>query len=221
VLIAVVVAIRRNKKAQTPTTMTDDATAVAQAITTGAVDPTATTTTTSTTATTEEEEEGATTTAASSSAPSSAFDLDHIQSLICGAFDPFITLKEDPPPPAGFIRQEGDTFLCTNGASKPDEPLLQYTSAGPSVATLYQSFEYGVQRNPQAPCLGKRPTSTSASYEWATYEKVQADAAKLGSYLKDLGVTPGQRVGLSGKNAPDYLTAIQACFWAGATTVCM
>ena len=147
--------------------------------------------------------------------------LDQIQSLFCAVLDPFtkglVEEPQEPPAPAGFM-QDG---ILRNGASKPGEELLQYTSAGESITTLYQSFEFGAQRQPDAPCLGKRPSATAPSYEWVSYASVRTDAEKIGSYLKDLGVEPGQRIGLSGKNAPEYLTAIQGCFWAGATAVRM
>lgn len=144
----------------------------------------------------------------------SAFDFNHVSQMFCGAFDPFVTLKEEPPPPAGFWHEE----TLRNGAMKGGEDLLKFTTAGDSVKTLFQTFEYGVQRNPQAPCLGKR-TSPTSPYSWKTYSQIQSEAENIGSFLKSVGVTPGQRVGLSGKNAPEYLTAIQGCFWAGATTV--
>ena len=169
-----------------------------------------------------------------------SFDFDSLHSWVCGAMDPFIngimttTPKETPPPPAGFWQppapkqNEGDDD--NNSTSTDDVPtlrnsdlqvgedLVRYTSAGESVKTLFQSFEWGVKRNPRAPCLGKRKTAKS-QYTWKTYGQIQIEAEKIGIYLKGLGVTQGQRVGFSGKNAPEYLTAIQGCFWAGATTV--
>ncbi len=172
--------------------MSDDTGAITQVDATGAVEP--------------KDEEKRT---------ASAFDYSHIQSLICGAFDPFVSLKEKPLLPGGFLDKNG---ILRNDALKHDEPLLQYTSAGESVATLFQAFEYGVQRNPDAPCLGKRK-SVDSPYEWVSYASVQADASKIGTFLKSLGLARGERVGLSGKNAPEYLTAIQACFGAGITTV--
>jgi len=171
-----------------------------------------------------------------------SFDFDYLQSLVCGAIDPFIngitttTPKEAPPPPAGFwqapIPKETDDDDNNNSSScsrddvptlrnsdlQEGEDLVRYTTAGESVKTLFQSFEWGVKRNPRAPCLGKRKTATSP-YTWKTYGQIQVEAEKIGIYLKSLGVTQGQRVGFSGKNAPEYLTAIQGCFWAGATTV--
>jgi AMP-binding enzyme len=169
-----------------------------------------------------------------------SFDFDSLQSWVCGAIDPFIngmmttTPKETPPPPAGFWQpptpkqNEGDDD--NNSTSTDDVPtlrnsdlqvgedLVRYTSAGESVKTLFQSFEWGVKRNPRAPCLGKRKAA-KAHYTWKTYGQIHIEAEKIGIYLKGLGVTQGQRVGFSGKNAPEYLTAIQGCFWAGATTV--
>jgi hypothetical protein len=136
--------------------------------------------------------EGGTTTTKSSS----AFDFDHVQSLICGACDPFVALKEDPPSPVGFVQEHGA------------ELFLPFTPAEESsVATLLQSFESGAKAN--------------LYYEGATYASIQADSTYLGSFFKDMGGTPGQRIGLSGKDALlEYLTAIQeACYSACATTV--
>ena len=166
-----------------------------------------------------------------------SFDFDYLQSWVCGAIDPFINVitttnpKEAPPPPAGFWQaptpkqnddanssSSNDVPTLRNSDLQEGEDLVRYTTAGESVKTLFQSFEWGVKRNPRAPCLGKRKTATSP-YTWKTYGQVQVEAEKIGIYLKSLGVTQGQRVGFSGKNAPEYLTAIQGCFWAGATTV--
>ena len=148
-------------------------------------------------------------------ASTSAFDFNQVQSLFCGSLDPLGIWREDPPPPGGFLDENG---ILQNGALMVGESLLRYTSAGDAVTTLFQAFQFGVKRQPEAPCLGKRK-SPDSPYEWATYASVQADAAKIGSFLKALGVTQGLRVGLSGKNAPEYLTAVQGCFWAGATAV--
>lgn len=98
------------------------------------------------------------------------------------------------------------------------QELTKYTTAGDSVKTLYDTFQFGVKRNPSAQCLGKRKDIESP-YDWKTYQGVSDEAASLASYLKKLGVNPNDRVGLSGKNAPEYLTAILSCFNAGITTV--
>lgn len=145
----------------------------------------------------------------------STFDFTQVQSLFCGSLDPLGIWKQNPPPPSGFLSEDG---ILRNGALMVGESLLQYTSAGDAVTTLFQAFQYGVKRQPEAPCLGKRK-SPDSPYEWATYASVQTDATKIGSFLKAIGVTRGKRVGLSGKNAPEYLTAVQGCFWAGATAV--
>ena len=148
-------------------------------------------------------------------ASTSAFDCNQGQSIFCGSLDPLGIWKQDPPPPGGFLNDDG---ILRNSALKVGENLLQYTSAGGAVTTLFQAFQYGVKRQPDSPCLGRR-TSADTPYEWSSYASVQTEAAKIGSFLKSLGVTRGQRVGLSGKNAPEYLTAVQGCFWAGATAV--
>jgi len=157
-------------------------------------------------------------------------DVEYLQSLVCGAIEPFMnppTIEEkEPPPPAGFwnpIKEETkeeqkEGKVLRNSSLMAEEDLIHYTSAGESVKTLFQTFEYGVKRNPRAPCLGKRKSEMSL-YTWKTYSQIQSEAEKIGMYLKNLGIIPGQRVGLSGKNSPEYLTAIQGCFWAGATTV--
>jgi AMP-binding enzyme len=147
---------------------------------------------------------------------SPAFDFQYLQSLVCGVIEPLMnTPIEEPPPPAGFWHE---TESLRNAGLKVDEDLRRYTTAGESVKTLFQTFEFGVKRDPAAPCLGKRKSDT-APYSWKTYQDIQSEAERIGRFLKGLGVSPGQRVGLSGKNAPEYLTAIQGCFWAGATTV--
>lgn len=151
-----------------------------------------------------------------------AFDLSQAlknpAALFCGTdfqFDskdwvPSAFQKKTPPPPPAGIFEAG---ILRNSASSRE--LLKFTSAGEEAQTLYESFQYGVQRNPQAKCLGKRGAD---QYEFKTYEQIAKEAAKIGSYLKGIGITSQQRVGVSGKNSPEYLTALQGCFWAGATT---
>mmetsp|Transcript_31176 Transcript_31176/g.47738 ORF Transcript_31176/g.47738 Transcript_31176/m.47738 type:complete len:645 (-) Transcript_31176:194-2128(-) len=126
---------------------------------------------------------------------------------LCGSSE-----TNDAAAPSGVVK---DGVL--RNASSPDE-LVKYASAGAELKTLYDTFEYGVKRNPSAECLGKRK-SIDSPYEWKTYKEIQSEVAAVGSYLVSLGIKENERVGLSGKNAPEYLTAIVGCFYAGITTV--
>jgi len=126
---------------------------------------------------------------------------------LCGSGE-----TNDAAAPSGVVK---DGVL--RNASSPDE-LVKYASAGAELKTLYDTFEYGVKRNPSAECLGKRK-SIDSPYEWKTYKEIQSEVAAVGSYLVSLGIKENERVGLSGKNAPEYLTAIVGCFYAGITTV--
>jgi long-chain acyl-CoA synthetase len=144
-----------------------------------------------------------------------SFDMQHIQSIFCGAFDTGAAEdveEEAKTPPGTFVEKD----ILRNSLCK--EELVKYTSAGDSVVTLYETFQHGVQRDPSADCMGKRADADSP-YVWKSYQAIQQEAASVGSYLKELGIAPNQRIGLSGKNAPEYLTALLGCFVAGTTTV--
>lgn len=108
----------------------------------------------------------------------------------------------------GIIRNAGLTT----------DKLLEFTSAGEDIKTLFDTFQFGVARNPKADALGKRKDINSP-YEWKTFEEVSQEADALGSFLAKLGLKRCDRVGLSGKNAPEYLTAINGCFQGAFTTV--
>jgi len=120
--------------------------------------------------------------------------------------------EEEMKGPPGVVN---DGILRNSSAV---EGLLNYTSAGEECKTLYDTFGFGVKRNPSADCLGKRK-SIDTPYEWKSYKEIQDEVAALGAYMASLGIEKNDRVGLSGKNAPEYLTGIVGCFYAGITTV--
>lgn len=141
--------------------------------------------------------------------------LDGIKALFCGGGGNANAVDDGEDKTSPFAAFTDDGFLRN---SICNENLIQFTSAGESVNTLYESFQFGVNRDPKSDCMGKR-ADNSSPYVWKSYGHVKLEAEAIGSFLKGLGIEPNDRVGLSGKNAPEYLTAIQGCFHAGATTV--
>jgi long-chain acyl-CoA synthetase len=136
-----------------------------------------------------------------------------LKAIFCGVDTGVFDADDEQAPPSAIITDEG---FVRNSLCK--ENLIQFTSAGEDVKTLYATFQYGANRDPKSDCMGKR-ADVSSPYVWKSYEDIQVEAAALGSFLKGLGIQPNDRVGLSGKNTPEYLTAIQGCYHAGVTTV--
>ena len=139
------------------------------------------------------------------------------QGIECGAagadgVERFAEADDEDAEPEAFVK---DGILRN---SHCQEKLTEYTSIGDEAKTLYETFQYGVNRNPKGDCTGKR-ADINSPYVWKSYEEVAAEAKALGSFLKGLGINANETVGLSGKNAPEYLTAIQGCFHYGITTV--
>ncbi|PWJ21357.1 AMP-binding protein [Jannaschia seohaensis] len=74
-------------------------------------------------------------------------------------------------------------------------------------------LERAAARRPRAPALHLGATCVADHAVWADR------AARLAGALAARGVSPGDRVAIWAKNAPDYLVALLGIWWAGAAAV--
>lgn len=82
------------------------------------------------------------------------------------------------------------------------------------VRTLYDNFRHGVALAADRPCLGTRQVAadgTAGAYEWQTYRQVEQRATDFGSGLLQMGLKPGDFVGLYSLNRAEWVVAEQAC----------
>ncbi|VDM48517.1 unnamed protein product [Toxocara canis] len=83
----------------------------------------------------------------------------------------------------------------------------------PEVGTLYDVFMKGLRLNPHGRCLGYRP-APKQPYRFLTYTEVFEQARDYGSALiARIGLKPGgeTRVGIYGKNCPQWFISALAC----------
>jgi long-chain acyl-CoA synthetase len=76
------------------------------------------------------------------------------------------------------------------------------------------ALERAAREAPDAPAvfLGRAP--------WATYGELAGRVARLAGGMREgLGLRPGERVAIAMKNAPEYLVALYAAWWAGLAAV--
>ena len=81
--------------------------------------------------------------------------------------------------------------------------------------TVPQLFTISTQRYPESPCFTVyEPDRVSLSYSEAL-EHVR----RIAGYLRQRGIAPGERVGVSGANSPEWAVAYLAVLYAGAVVV--
>ncbi|ORC36277.1 long-chain fatty acid--CoA ligase [Marispirochaeta aestuarii] len=81
--------------------------------------------------------------------------------------------------------------------------------------TVPQLFTISTQRYPESPCFTVyEPDRVSLSYSEAL-ERVR----RIAGYLRQRGIAPGERVGVSGANSPEWAVAYLAVLYAGAVVV--
>jgi long-chain acyl-CoA synthetase len=81
--------------------------------------------------------------------------------------------------------------------------------------TVPQLFTISTQRYPESPCFTVyEPDRVSLSYSEAL-ERVR----RVAGYLRQRGIAPGDRVGVSGANSPEWAVAYLAVLYAGAVVV--
>ncbi len=81
------------------------------------------------------------------------------------------------------------------------------------VQTIPQFFRMAVAKNPDGPYLGVKASDTA--YEYKTYKQVEGEVEKFAGALLDLGLQPGQRVGIFGENSPEWRVADFGIHYAG------
>lgn len=93
----------------------------------------------------------------------------------------------------------------------------------PSTATVnsgYEMFLQGLKVGTSNKCLGYRPFGTDKPYKWNTYEEVHGEIVALSQAIRTtLGVQTGARVGIIGKNSPNWTRVQYASSAAGAVLV--
>ncbi|KAJ2802107.1 long-chain fatty acid-CoA ligase, partial [Coemansia guatemalensis] len=101
-------------------------------------------------------------------------------------------------------------------------------SAVPGIRTVYEAFEYRLQREPDKKTLGRRRVLGKAQeerrdgrtwqryalgeYEWMTYREVGAVTRALGAGLARLAGGAGARVAIYGPTAREWTLSMLACF---------
>ncbi|KAJ2077483.1 long-chain fatty acid-CoA ligase [Coemansia sp. RSA 988] len=101
-------------------------------------------------------------------------------------------------------------------------------SAVPGIRTVYEAFEYRLQREPDKKTLGRRRVLgrvqeeqrggrtwqryALGEYEWMTYREVGAATRALGAGLARLAGGAGARVAIYGPTAREWTLSMLACF---------
>ncbi len=97
------------------------------------------------------------------------------------------------------------------------EQLIVFPAEG-GLETLYDSFQAGVLKSGDGPCLGHRPVvdGVAGDYVWQSYVQVNARARSFGSGLSNLSLIPvvdGMRmVAFYMKNRPEWVIAEQVYY---------
>lgn len=81
--------------------------------------------------------------------------------------------------------------------------------------TIIEMFSLTLHKFPHRPCF----TSFKPERITLTYEEVQKAIVRVGSYLRERGVTAGERIIINGKNSPNWAIAYLATLYAGAIVV--
>lgn len=93
---------------------------------------------------------------------------------------------------------------------------------GETIRTTYDFVARYAKKQPAAKCLGWRPISpagVAGDYVFHSYSKVNQTALRLGSALVSGGLVKGDRVGVYGKNCPNWSMAQLACSSQGLVLV--
>ncbi|MDY0289332.1 MAG: AMP-binding protein [Sphaerochaeta sp.] len=81
--------------------------------------------------------------------------------------------------------------------------------------TIIEMFSITMEKFPHRPCF----TSFKPERSTLTYAEVECSMVRVSSYLQELGVKPGDRVIINGKNSPSWAIAYLAVLHAGAIVV--
>lgn len=101
-------------------------------------------------------------------------------------------------------------------------PAGEQPFPGETIRTTYDFIARYAKKQPTANCLGWRPISAEGAagdYVFHSYSKVNQTALRLGSALVAGGLVKGDRVGVYGKNCPNWSMAQLACSSQGLVLV--
>ncbi|OLL24006.1 Long chain acyl-CoA synthetase 6, peroxisomal [Neolecta irregularis DAH-3] len=138
---------------------------------------------------------------------------------------------ETPPAPQAFAvpgsQQPGYSAVYRHVLAR--DGLLAVLD--PAVVTVFDMFEHGCRKNPNAHCLGHRefdPVSKSwGPYLWQTYAQVRVRRDNFGAGLINIArefarpPSPKFHVGIWAPNRPEWTIADQACQAWSLTTVAL
>lgn len=95
-----------------------------------------------------------------------------------------------------------------NPLAKDDFPPLD-----PGLSTTWDIFSASAKKYPGNRMLGWREFIHGkwGPYVWKTYEDVYNEVLHAGAALRASGIEPGSRVGIYGKNCPQWIVAMEAC----------
>eukprot|EP01125_Pyxidicula_operculata_P000757 TRINITY_DN1068_c5_g1_i1.p1 TRINITY_DN1068_c5_g1~~TRINITY_DN1068_c5_g1_i1.p1 ORF type:complete len:656 (-),score=167.42 TRINITY_DN1068_c5_g1_i1:1428-3395(-) len=103
---------------------------------------------------------------------------------------------------------KGESDIYRNILTK-DKELIQYIDDNKDIQTLYDAFNYAVDKYPSNMCLGWR---VREEYKWMSYSTFRTRAKNLASALVGYGLTPhADKLGIFSKNRPEWLITEQAC----------
>lgn len=120
--------------------------------------------------------------------------------------------------PAAAPMRPGESAVRTCAYLPPDEQPFP----GETIRTTYDFIARYAKTQPTARCLGWRPISAdgvAGDYVFHSYAKVQETAVLLGGALVASGLVKGDRVGVYGKNCPNWSMAQLACSSQGLVLV--
>mmetsp|Transcript_18048 Transcript_18048/g.29636 ORF Transcript_18048/g.29636 Transcript_18048/m.29636 type:complete len:681 (+) Transcript_18048:94-2136(+) len=83
----------------------------------------------------------------------------------------------------------------------------------PHINNLYAGFKHGVEAAPDKPCLGERTRNadgTRGKYEFDTYKQTEDQVKRIGSALRGLGLTKGDKLGIFSINRKHWTIAALA-----------
>ncbi|OSX70295.1 hypothetical protein BU14_0810s0006 [Porphyra umbilicalis] len=120
--------------------------------------------------------------------------------------------------PAAEPMRPGESAVRTCGYLPSDEQPFP----GETIRTTFDFVARFAKKQPTAKCLGWRPINAAGEagpYTFHTYNKVHQTALRLGSALVASGLVKGDRVGVYGKNCPNWSMAQMACSSQGLVLV--
>ncbi|VDP10615.1 unnamed protein product [Heligmosomoides polygyrus] len=92
----------------------------------------------------------------------------------------------------------------------PSDHQLVVDSFYPGVQTLWDAFNRGLKESKDGPCVGTR--GSDGQYRFRNYSEVLKDSCGFASaILTDLGLQPGDRIGIYAQNRAEWLITALGC----------